>query len=100
MLAGGWGAVVGSLKGKKQLWGIAGECEERSLNLVGAVMGIGVGSEVGEREREQSKNRGRPRGEGSGDRGALGEVGILWENLPWGWRLILESLGRILEGED
>lgn len=50
MLAGGWGAVVGSLKGKRQLWGIAGECEERSLSPVGAVMGIGVGSEVGERE--------------------------------------------------
>lgn len=54
-------------------------------------MGIGVGSEVGEREREreQSKTRGRHRGEVREDRGALGEVGILWENLPWGWRLIL-----------
>lgn len=38
--------------------------------------------------------------EGTEDWGELGGVEILWENLPWEWRLILESLNGILEGED
>lgn len=37
--------------------------------------------------------------EGTEDWGEL-RGGILWENLPWEWRLILESLNGILEGED
>lgn len=98
-MGAGWGEWGWrGLKAKRQVWGIEGECEGAFPKLCGAVMGIGV--EVGESERASRAKTEGVVTEGTEDWGELGEVEILWENLPWGWRLILESLNGILEGED